>query len=208
MRYAYAMQPNEPFHSSPQGNYDFILNHGQQPSKSILPGGGSMKQRIIVVAIGGGILLLIIIIVFALLLGGGGSSDQLESIAKTEAELIRISDIGTQKAKGPDARYLAMTTKLSLTSTQKGTLGVLGKKMSDKELATGRSSQTDATLNQAEQASRFDEVFTDVLKTALADYQKQLQQMYTSTDSNKVKQHLDKSFQQTTLLLGQQTATN
>lgn len=207
--YAYAMQPNapqQPYYTPPpvQPNpYEFITNSGQ-PQKPGLLGGPSFKRRLLIVVGGGLVLLLVFIILFSVIFGsGGGNTDQLKALAQEQQEIARVAEIGNLKAKSPNNKALAITTKLSVQTDQNQLTTLLEKqgiKLNSKDLALKKDADTDATLTQAEQNNRFDEVFAQIMDEKLAVYQKSLQAAYQNSSKN-TKSILDSSYKSAGLLV-------
>lgn len=132
-------------------------------------------------------------------------TNQLVVIAKQQNELIRIADIGTEKARVADAQNLAMTTKLSLSSQQQNLLGIVGnngRKLSNNELNESKDASNDRLLNEAEQNNRFDEVFIELLESELLAYQKNLEQVYRQTPDQSTRQALASHYESASLLAG------
>jgi len=191
-----------------QNQYDFIFNDpNKKAKKSFLPR-GSKNQWIIFVAIGASILIVLALIVAAIFSSAGkGSTEALVSVAKQQTEVIRIADIGVDKATGSEARNLAITTKLSLTTSQKQVIAAIqkgGRKLSNQELAGALNPKTDTLLTSAEQAGKFDEVFLETLKTQLTAYQNELRQAQSAVSSKANKEILANAIKQVTLLLDSQ----
>lgn len=173
-----------------QPNYDFIFNSSQQNKKGALAGAGKGKRIAIVVG-GGFILLMLIIIIFSLIFGGGGADKQLTlRMAQQHTELIRITEIGEEKARGQAAKNLATTTRLTLQSAESDIVAIAGsgQKVDAKVLALGKDAATDKTLTEAEQRSQFDEVFTEVVSEELTAYRSDLERAFNSSKSAKNKQ--------------------
>ena len=189
-------------------DYDFIMNPGGSgpPVKNpLVPSGNSMKQRIIVVAIGV-VLLFIAIIVVASLLGSAGKAAKadLVSAAQQQAELVRISKFGVERARDASTKNLAMTTSVSMQSGQAKLLTALKKQgvnLSPAELAAGKNTRTDAALTNAEQANEFDTAFAEQIKKQLTAYQATLKTAFDKADSQQLKQVLTEQYDAAGLLL-------
>jgi hypothetical protein len=189
----------------PQHNpYQFIVDTDHTKKKPLVPSGNSKQSRIFIVL--GGVLILIIIgsIVAALIsnAANAGKADLLK-VAQTQAELVRVSELGMTRAKGASAKNLATTVNLSLQSDQAALVASLkstGVKVSTKELALGKNPKTDVALTAAEQANKFDEVFTETIQTQLVAYQRLLKDAYDKADSEKLKQTLSDQFNTADLL--------
>lgn len=190
----------------PSGNkqYDFILNPNQNSKKFLLPG-NSKKARIIIVA-AVAIALLFVGIVIAGLINKAGQADTeaLVKAAKQQQELIRVADIGIDKARSQAAKNLAVTTKLSLESQQTEmqaaikTAGLNPKKV----LVSSADAKTDQALTTAEQNNRFDEEFLKIMTTSLTDYQKSVKAAYDGATSKKLKAALTLQYKSANTLAG------
>ena len=187
-----------PLMENHQPDYSFITNPAKPAKKSLLPTGGSQKSRLVIV-LGGlfGLIILAVIVMAVISSIGSGEKQQWLKLAQEQQELIRISEIGSQKAQNRDTKNLAITTKLSLTSSQ-STINSLAKKngaqVDSKSLALGRDSKTDAILKTAEQTNQFDKVFAEVLKTKLTTYQSDMKKLYEGTASAKTKASLASAY--------------
>ncbi len=187
--------------------YDFILNPNQ-PQKKILnlPGGNSTKGRMIIAGIGLIIFIIIAGIFMNLILGAGKPDTKaLVAAAKEQNELIRVAQIGVDKAQTQAAKDIAITTKLSLQSQQKEMLSAAasaGRKLNSKELSSSRNAKVDATLTEAEQNNRFDEVFIEVINIELKEYQQIVKRAYEGTNDKKLKEALAVQFQSANTLAG------
>lgn len=204
------MDSQQPGQFNPQ-QYDFIMNN-QQPKRSFLPGAGSSKrQRILIVAIGAMVLLIVLIMIFSAIFGGnGGSKQRLTDVAKTQTELARVAAIGTDTARSTDARSLAMSVQLSLTSDKAIIISQIkenGDKVNEKELVKGKNTETDEKLTAAEQNGTFDVVFTSTMREMLEDYQAQLKATFEATSGNATRQTLSNAYENAGVLL-ENTQTN
>ncbi len=204
------MQPEAPPAPPPynpgQGDknpYDFL---NETPQKKGLFISGDKKKRILVVAIGGVIILAVIAMLAALVFGGAPSNKaELFSIAKQQNELIRIADIGVQKSRDSQAKSLAITTKLTLTTDQQPLLNSLKSqkvKVSSKDLAASKDGKNDEALTAAEQANRFDEVFINLIQAKLTIYQKALKAAYDNpATGQKLKTTLTAQYKNASLII-------
>ena len=197
-----------PVDQGPQSPYDFITNPSKPPKKSLLPGGNSFKARLLIVGIGITILLVVAIIVINIL---GSSSTGLKndylSLAQQQAELIRVSTIGIQKANDSDAKNLAILVQGSLSSEQPAILNLAkkaGVNTSAKSLALGQNTQTDKTLDAAAQTNQFDTVFIKTMQDGLKKYQQTLKKIYDATSDQKTKSTLSEDYINADLLINRQ----
>ncbi len=205
------MQPNAPTpgpaplppHMPSPTQYDFIMNPNQPGAKRPLIGGHN-KHRLLMFSIIGGVLLIIILIASSVFFGGNKTTGLLE-IAQTQQELIRVSDLGTQKAASSSARALAYTTKESMASSQNEMLGQLAKqgqkKINPKTLAVKKNKHTDEVLAQAALDNRYDETFEKTLQQQLVEYQKLLKATYDKTGDQKLQRILNSDFDSAGLLI-------
>lgn len=201
--------PAAPPPMQPAPGYEFLNNEPQK--KSIVPGGGSKKGRVIVV-VAGAFLLLFIGIVVAAILGnaGNGTKNDLIRAVQQQAELVRISEIGTKDATGPEARNLAVTTNLSLASSQESLRALAtkaGAKLDKQAINAGLNEQTDKDLEQAKQINRFDEVFTELLQTQLLAYQQTLKRIHDAAQNESSKTTLAELYNNATALVNQDWTT-
>lgn len=200
------MQPNQP-----QPNpYDFIMNGSPQAPKSRIPFSGntnSTKSKIMIF-VGSIVVLIIVGILLMSILGGSkDSTQQLVSIAQEQEEIVRIANLATGKARTQAAVNLSASTAISVSSTQKQIIGLIGKKakVDAKKLALKKDLKTDQALTVADQNNNFDEVFTQTLQTELTDYQANLKKAYDTTSNKKSKAVLLTGFNGVDTLIGAQT---
>lgn len=186
--------------------YDFITNPTTTPKKKLFPGGSSLTGRLILIGAGVMILFMIGLVIVALLNSGSTAlKNDYSSLVLQQAELIRISDIGVQKAQQSDAKNLAITTKLSLSSQQPGLLALAkksGAATDPKILATSADTKTDTALTTADQANQFDEEFIKILSSGLQKYQQSIKKVYDATTNATTKDTLSKNFNAVNILLG------
>jgi len=202
----------------PNGNsqnpYDFIFNNPQPPKRGLGSAlrGNSKKQRIIIAAIGGVIFIIVAMVAFSFITSSGkGSTQALIELAQEQTELVRVADTGVGKARSGVAKNLAITTQLSLQTTQLDTIALLkknGHKLGAKQLVLRKSIQTDQQLTAAATSNTFDEIFTELLHKQLAAYRVSLQKVNKTAANKAEKEILQTSFNGVTLLIGDQTAAN
>lgn len=191
--------------SGQKSPYDFLNNSTSQPKRSLLPTNLSFRHKLL--AIGGVavIVMIIIAIVSSLFLkGGAGTVEQMRALAIEQNELIRVADIGTEKARSSSTLNLATTTKSTLISDQRVTIAYVTsqkQKLPAKELVTGKNTKTDDLLRRAEQANQFDEVFTKELQTELKKYQANVKKAYDEASSKKAKTVLSDNYNHVKVLV-------
>jgi len=186
--------------------YAFIFEEKKKPKKSLMPSGNSKSQRIIFIVMGLVILLLLTVLIMGVL-GSKGATDkvELEGVAAQEQEVIRIAGIGTDQATDATTKNLAATTASSLSSNQTVLLAALKKnniKLGNRELAARKNPATDDALNQAAQASNFDQAFTQEMNNELTSLQTNVQKAYNNnTSSRSLSAALSQTYQTVTALL-------
>lgn len=190
------MQPNDP--------YSFITNPGTAQQRPV--GGGSMKSRLIIVGVSAAVLLVVVMIFVALLGSSGkGLAKDYQDLLQQQTELVRVSEIGREKAAQSDAKNLAITTSLSISGQQKALLSIAkkaGAKTDTKSLALGKNVDTDSTLNTAEQANQFDTVFIKTVQDELTTYKQTLKKIYDQTTKKTTKDILNTDYVDVSALLG------
>ncbi len=194
---------------TPTGNgqpqYDFIFNDNKPSKKTLLPANISKKGRLLIVGAGVLLLIMLIVIIAGMISNSGkGDTQALITAAKVQQELIRVAEIGINKAKTQDAKNIAITTKLALSSQQAEmqaaikTAGLNPKKV----LTSSISTETDQALTAAEQNNRFDEEFLKVMSESLIAYQKSVKAAYDGATSKKLKAALTSQFNSANALAG------
>jgi hypothetical protein len=200
----------------PQDNnpYDFIMNPSAPPPKKGLPIPGSNSNPFLVKIglIVGGVIILMIAVTVALNLftGGKTSTEEFQSLAQTQQEVIRVAEIGDNDARSQSVKNAAKNIKLSVTTQQLKTLGYLSKNditMKTKELELKTNSENDTKLDEANQTSTFDGVFLQVMRGILESYGSDLRKLYDTTSNADAKKIIKEDFEQTQLL-SQQLPTN
>jgi hypothetical protein len=188
-----------------QNPYDFILKDAPKPKRNLL-GGGSFKSRLLIIA-GGGLLLLVLAIVFISVLSSGnkGVNQQLLELAQEQTEIMRVSEIGIEKARSADTKNLATTIKYSVTSSRNDVLSIINKKSTDKALTLKKNSSTDQTLDTAATNNNFDAVFTETMSNTLKTYQANVRTIYNATGNQKTKQTLSDTYNSAGVLIIKKT---
>lgn len=165
----------------------------------------------ITAAVGATVLLIIIFIIVNLLSSAGKADTQaVINAAKQQQELIRVADIGIQKARGQQAKNLAITTKLALSSEQDDMQSAVKAAGLDpkKVLIGSTNAQTDKALTTAEQTNRFDEEFIEIMTDSLKTYQRSVKAAYDGAHSNKLKAALATQYTSANTLVGSPAPNN
>lgn len=193
-------QPGQGQPPAPISQYDFITNPGKPPKRSFLGGG---KSNILVMVIAGLGLITIILLLASVLFGGSSDKDQLLVVATKQSEVIAVAEIGAEDGGTNQAQSFALAVKLSLTTEQQAILAQISEdgKVNKKDYASGPSSEVVTQLETAERNGRFDEVFVNVMKDELEEYQQVLQTANTSAGNASTKELLAADFKNAGLLL-------
>lgn len=198
-------QPIPPnFSGGGQNPYDFIINGSPKKKLSFLPHSNSPKDKMLYMVAGIGIVLAVLALIVMVFFSGGGASAGLTTIAQKQTEIIRVSNLGSQKARSTATVTFAENTLVTTTTAQKETIAYIAKKgkaPTSKTLALGMDSQSDKKLASAELAGQYDEVLTAVLKADLQSYQQALTTEYKATNSNTEKIMLQKQYNQVVIIL-------
>lgn len=194
--------PNQPLNTN---QYDFINNPVPPSSgKSKFSfNGSSSKLKIIATGLA---VFTVLVLVFSLVLGGrgGGDVETLTLIAKKQNQIIALAKIGTDKSGGVKAQNLAIATSQTLQTDQNQTITLItknGKKANPKEYSVAPEAKVVNELSQAATNGRFDEVFTNNMKTALEDYQAFLKTSNPKLTGPLAKQSVANYYQNAGLLL-------
>ncbi|MDZ7744410.1 MAG: hypothetical protein U5K77_01470 [Candidatus Saccharibacteria bacterium] len=187
-----------------QDQYDFILNDKKGSKKSLLPAMDPKKKRLLLI-FGGGVLFITLIVIIFGLISSLNNKDRefLINMVQQHAEIVRVAEIGEDKARNQATRNLAVTTKLALQSSQDDIVNIANKtgKVSSADIAGGMSVQTDEELETAEQNNSFDEAFEEILYELLEEYRATLVEAYDISTSEANKQVYSDTFNQIRALL-------
>jgi hypothetical protein len=191
------MYPNNVGNQNSNDPYGFIMNNPQKPSRSFGPSGTAGR---IAVVVGGVVLLIILAIVLLSLLGKSdkAQTQRLIEISQKQTEIIRLTTQSDKNAKNIATRSYALTTRLSMESSQKKTNELLAKRgVKEKSLAkllpAGKNTKSDELLAEAQKNNRFDETFTELISKELTNYQKLLSGAAEGA-SKREKEVLEKNF--------------
>ncbi len=193
--------PNiDPGHPS---QYDFITNPAKTAKKPPLLSKNNRSGLIKLVLIVLGVLVLITAAV-SMLFGGDSNRETLLTVARKQSQIIAIATSGADKAGSNQAKALALSTQLTITTDQWALINQLtknGDKVKGKEYQSAPSSQVTSELTTAERNGRFDEVFSNIIKQQLTEYQRDLQAANTALDSKTAKIMIAKDYENAGLLL-------
>lgn len=191
--------PTGQFDSS---QFDFIMNPQKPQKKSLLPGGPKAKMIIFGLVIAT-VVIILLAVILSLFRSGDSTTESLVKVAQQQNEIIRISEDGTKKAGSEKAKKLATMTHMTVTTDQNNMINYLSKqkrKVKSKELGLLANKKTDSELAAAASNGRYDEVFTQIIKEKLEEYQSSLKSAYDTVGPNG-KEVTSKSYDNVTLIL-------
>lgn len=196
----------QPAGPQPTNNYDFILNP-QKPQKKLFGGmGGDTFIAKVAFIVGGAIIIMVVgALLVNLIFGSKTNLETLVSLAKTEQEIGRLSDMG-KDAVEQQIKNAAINTDLVVTSHQRSWLTFVekrGREVKSEELNLGKDSSSDRKLTLAKQTSTFDPTYTTLMRASLTDYAKDLKQAYQGATNKQEKLLLDAQYKDVVLLLKQ-----
>lgn len=195
------LQPNTPSHNP----YDFIVNPNLGAKNNKFSLGKSKQSKILLITIGALLLVVVATIIYGFISGAGSSQSQAYTDAlQQQAEIIRLADIGVSKAKSPNTKNFALTTKLTMESDQLqlNKLAIkAGIKSTPKLLAEGKDIQINASLKSAEQTNQFDALLISTLEEKLQTYQQTIKSLHESTSKQETKKILSDQYQNIDTLL-------
>lgn len=201
----YAQQPATPAQDT--NPYGFFLDQTPTGKTSMLgAGGSSMITRILVVLVGLVGLLIGGFFVASLLFKTPDNAQRLLAVATTQQELIRVSDLGSKNVDDSRLQNFALTSKLSLTSSQQqlvSFLGKIGTEVDPKVLSASADNRTDAALKASESANTYDSTFASIMQRNLKKYEGSLKQAIQASTSRSEKELLLKQHAGALLLMKQ-----
>lgn len=191
--------------------YYFLQNPLQKNSKqptSTKSGSSSTVQRLMIFV---GIIFLLVIggVVVQSFLSRSGKEKATELInaGKQQAEVLRIAEIGSTKAKDKSILNITAITKSVIKSDQVGLIQLIGRangsKVTPAQLTGAKNAETDKILAKAELDNKFEEQYYKALLEALAKYQQSLQSAVKQPGLKKATiDDLNKYYQNVTAILG------
>jgi hypothetical protein len=187
-----------------QNSYDFIMDNQKKPSKFSFSAPQTTKGRLFLV--GGVAAGLLFIVILASTIFGGKPSD-LEQIAKlpaVQAEMIRLSNDASTKARGAAASTFSSTAARVIETDKLAIINYLkvqSYKIPEASLKSSKAGDNDKKLSSATLNNRYDEEYLSYMKNELIVYQTELKRLYNETKSVSAKAALDKAYENTVVLL-------
>ncbi len=191
---------------NPQSNYDFIMNPGTAPKRSLSAGPAAGRRMFVLVGVV--VVLFLVFFVAMAIKGGGGASANLTTIAETQTEIVRVSGEGvnSQGITATANQNLAINVQLTVSSqlsALKAFLKTQGTKLSDKTLSLKKNTTTDTQLTTAQQNSSYDTVFAQIMQTELNGYLNELKSAYQADTGLKTRALLSADYTQAAMLYNQ-----
>ena len=153
--------------------YDYILNAPTNKKRLLIPGGQNKTLAMVIFVVGFFFVLMILFVVFnSLTKKDYGAYIKL---AQKQSEIIRVADIGVDKARSADSKYYVRTIREVTASEQADTLAYLkksGNSVNAKQLVLLKDPATDKKLTTAEQTSTYDETLLSTINSLVIDYEK------------------------------------
>lgn len=190
--------------------YAFITQAPPKQKKPLIPQPDSPKRKILLAAGLAGILVFFGIVFILIFSSGGANTEPLTSLAQTQNEIIRVSNLAGNEVKSASTADFTQNTYTSMVSAQNQTLEYIatlqGKAPPAKQLVLKQSSKTDEAFKKASQAGQFDEVVDTTLYTQLKAYQSEVSQVYEASGNAKTKALMKSLYDSVTTLLKNQPA--
>jgi hypothetical protein len=184
-------------------NYDFILSPDQQKRG----GFGFSKDPFItkiVFLVGGALLLMVLVgVIVSSIFGGKTGVETFVALAQRDAEISRISALGTS-ASSQDIKNAAISTQVSMNSHQNKLVAYLAshdRTVATEELALKKDVTVDSKLEQAKKTSTFDAAYTEIMRGQLTAYAGELKKTYDGKSNGTQREILAQLYRDVQLLL-------
>ena len=154
-----------------QNPYEFILDPQKQRSGPAFL--QDPKKRIYALVAFVAVIFIFLFMVLGLLFGGGPGTQDLEDIAGTQNEIIRITESSLDTATNTDVRIEVSTINTVMRSDYQSTIAYMdsvGVKVDDKLLARYTNLETDERLKSAQERSAYEEELNEVLDELIGQY--------------------------------------
>lgn len=201
------MNPEQQYGPQQQNPYDFIMNPGQAPKKTLLPklGGGSFTKKIILIIAGAVIVVIIMWILGSIFGGSSVNKADVITLTQMQEEIARVSARG-QEATDQAAKNMAINVKLTIQTQQKewlDFLAVRGTEVKDEQLGLKKNEAADTRLEEAKANNTYDLTFNQTMETYLNQYITQLETDFNKAAITTQKELIQEHYNQTKILLEQ-----
>lgn len=159
--------------------YDFILDSKQKRRSGPAFLQNPRQRNIVMVLFVSGVLLIVILGWSLISSIGKQNTADLVELAAYQSEFSRLSDDALDNAQNNETRYEAATLHALASSDLqrlRSYLSANGVTLSPQQLAAKQSSARTTSLEQATQASRFDEEYITAIDELMVAYRQDLQQ--------------------------------
>lgn len=199
------MQPESTPTPPPTDPFAF-LNEAHKPSPLQSLGTNLTGRSKIVFAVGAIVVIIILLVLVKSFLGGNKGVDinSIDTVLTQQQEVINLANTGVQQQQVMSQSYLNFTYTAigSATTAQTKLLKLLsynGVKVSSSLLT--KVPTTNTQLQDAEQTSTFDSIYSQVMNQQLAQYKTALNSAYVLNKSAVIKSYLVTDYKNTLLLL-------
>lgn len=198
------MDPQQPYQGN---NYDFIMNPGQAPKKSLIPkvGGGSFARKLMLI-LGGAFVLIVGMWFVGNMLGGSGvNSAAIISMTQSEQEISRVAAFGSTSGDG-NIRNAAANITYTIATQQQEWLAFLaerGTKVKEDDLNLKLNETADQRLADARANNTFDVAYKEIMHSYLTDYSTTLSTNFDKSTNEAERALLTNHFGEVKLLLEQ-----
>lgn len=203
-------QQTQPSSGIPGQPYDFIMNPGSSPKRSLFSN-NSLPFKIAL--IGGGLLVLLILI--SVIRGFFAPEPVVPyyiNVAQKQQSLIHLATAAKEQDDlSTINKNFVATAELSLASSQSDLINYLtenGQTVDPKQLGLQIDPQLDERLKTAAAATTYNQTFKEILKEEITDYMSALQQTYDKSPGQTGRELLSKQYDQAELLLKQLEQTS
>ena len=169
--------------------YDF-LNAPTGPKRTLF-GSGGPKNKVLVSVVFVLVVLLLVVVGFSFITSLGKKDySAYNTLLKTQYELVRITELGTNKARTAEVRQFAATVQYATITERDAVVTLLTNAEQEvlvKQLAQNKDAANDKALAAAEQANRYDEEVLKIMNTLLSGYYKQIKDIAPSASTKSEK---------------------
>ena len=168
-------------------NFDFIMNSGTGPKKSLLQA-NSPKQRAIFVVIAVILLIILFVVGNALLSASSNAqNNKILDLAAYQSQLKSVIAIGAEKSRDENLRNKAITAKFTLESDYLATTTIIknrGLKIPGDFTTRYSTASLVTQLEEADKQNNFDAEYGVMYTEKLGNYKAKLSEIYSGLAVN------------------------